>query len=388
MQDSRKKAVRFDRVSSKDQRDGFSLTAQKAAGEKYAKQHKLKVVKTWSVDESASKEADRKFFFQMIDYVKENDIQDIIFDKVDRACRGFNSAQVIEEVVEHNKVRFHFTRDHLVIDRDSPPQEKLRFYLGTILGKYYIDNLKTEIKKGLDARLERGYWNRKAPFGYKNTRVGPHKTAVLITEPETSEFVKEMFELYVTGNYSQGYFVKEIKSRFPHINTNGRLIETVLSNTIYHGIITERGKQYKGQHEPLISKKLFDDCQKIRSLRAKKQIVNQAQITAKPFMGFMKCGICDHAITGEVKKKPNGRIYIYYHCANKHCTAKRQNTSQKIIEEQIIQAFEPFKEFTYERCRAMIETIKDQLMDLSITPKRKPGNWLKNALKSRKTYPN
>lgn len=74
-------AVVFDRVSSRDQRDGFSLDAQKTLGEKYAAEKKLRIVKHWSVDESASKEDDRKHFFQMIEYIKANGIKDIIFDK-------------------------------------------------------------------------------------------------------------------------------------------------------------------------------------------------------------------------------------------------------------------------------------------------------------------
>jgi len=213
-------AVKFDRVSSKDQRDGFSLAAQKTAGDKYAKDNNLKIVKEWSVDESASKEDDRKYFFALIDYTKNHNIRDVIFDKVDRACRGFKSAVVIEDLVGNYDVRFHFTRDHLVIDKNSPPHEKLRFYLGTILGKYYIDNLKTEIRKGLDARLEAGYWNKKAPFGYQNIRVGPRKTATVIIDERTGPFIKEMFELYATGNYSQKYFVKQVKEKFPELNTN------------------------------------------------------------------------------------------------------------------------------------------------------------------------
>src|SRR5437016_398110 len=89
-------SVRFDRVSSEEQRDGFSLDAQESMGQKYAKERGLKYVKIWSVDESASKEDERKHFFAMIDFVKGKDVKDVVFDKIDRACRGFKSAVMIE----------------------------------------------------------------------------------------------------------------------------------------------------------------------------------------------------------------------------------------------------------------------------------------------------
>ncbi|MEK6631459.1 MAG: hypothetical protein AABY89_12065, partial [Acidobacteriota bacterium] len=90
--------------------------------------------------------------------------------------------------------------DHLIVDKDSPPQEKLRFYLGIILGKYYIDNLKSEINKGLDARRNAGYWNSKAPFGYINVRLPENNKAIVVQDEKTAPLVKEIFSLYATGN--------------------------------------------------------------------------------------------------------------------------------------------------------------------------------------------
>ena len=75
-------AVIFDRVSSRDQRDGFSLDAQRTLSEKYAAENELKVVRHWSVDESASKEDDRKHFFEMIEYIKKHHVPyNVLHDK-------------------------------------------------------------------------------------------------------------------------------------------------------------------------------------------------------------------------------------------------------------------------------------------------------------------
>ena len=118
-------AVDFWRVSSTDQRDGYSLGAQESKATEYKKTAGLKSVKSWAVSESASKEFDRKRFFEMISYVIEHGIKNVVFDKIDRACRGLRAAVLIEDLIESG-VRFHFVRDNLVVDKHSSPSEKLR----------------------------------------------------------------------------------------------------------------------------------------------------------------------------------------------------------------------------------------------------------------------
>lgn len=73
-------AIIFDRVSSSDQRDGFSLDAQRELANKYLAERNLTLVKAWSVDESAATHADRKHFFEMLEFVRSNKIKHVIFD--------------------------------------------------------------------------------------------------------------------------------------------------------------------------------------------------------------------------------------------------------------------------------------------------------------------
>lgn len=367
------RAVRFDRVSSEDQRDGFSLDAQKTLGEKYAKEHHLKLVREWSVNESASKENERKFFFEMIDFVKKNNIRDVVFDKVDRACRGLKSAVVIEELIDCHGVRFHFTREHLIIDKNSPSQEKLRFYLGTILGKYYIDNLKSEINKGLEARTQVGLWNSQAPFGYKNVRVGSNNKAIVLIDDVEAPIVKEVFELYSTGNYTYSMLVENIKSKLPEKNVTKRLVETILVNPFYYGQMKVKDKLIKGSHVALIDKKLFDSCQKIRGIRASNYRSQRKGTIVKPFMGFLNCGDCRHAITGESVLKANGKTYIYYRCANSKCPEYKKRVNQDDLFDQLSVAFTPFSRWTPKATQAFIENMHGRLKDLDLYTQKMSG---------------
>ena len=365
-----KPAIAFDRVSSDEQkRDGFSLEAQEKLSQRYAKDNHLLIIKRWSVSESASKENERSHFFEMIKYVKENKVYNVIFDKVDRACRGLKSAQMIEELVEKFGVCFHFTRENLVIDVNSASSDKLRFYLHVILAKYYIDNLRTEIKKGMDERLSLGFWNHKAPLGYKNVRPdGETKNdrgkATIEIESQNAPYVKEAFELYSTGNYGVRDLVKFFNERLPDRKIAKGCIENLISNPFYYGAMRSRGVILPGKHPPLISKDLWDSCQKIRGIRGQGAELNATLSITKPFMGLMHCGACNHSITGQVKLKASGKTYIYYHCANKNCSERRHYVPQGKIEVQLIQAFEPFKRATPAATAAFSAVLRESLGNL------------------------
>lgn len=92
-------------------------------------------------------------------------------------------------------------------------------------------------------------------------------------------------------------------------------IYRILRNSFYTGKFKYSGKWYKGKHQPIISKQLFEEV--------------QIQLTAAPkapacskefgFTRMIKCGACNTGITAEEKKKlvkQTGEIrrYIYYHC--------------------------------------------------------------------------
>ncbi len=376
-------AVKFDRVSSKDQRDGFSLDAQRTYGEGYVLENGLEIVKSWSVDESASKESDRRHFFAMLDYVRLHGIKNVVFDKIDRACRGFKSADLIEGLVKEG-VRFHFVRDRLVIDKDSPPQEKLRFYLGTMLGKHYIDNLKVEIDKGLQARTKVGLWNSIAPFGYKNARVGVSKRAVIQIDECEAPVAREIFELYQTGNYPLSSLVDLVHSKLPQKTVSKRLIETVLENPFYYGMMKVRGNLIKGAHEPIISKELFDRCQKIRGIRAAKHNSMRKDHVPKPFMGFLTCSACEHSITGELVQKKSGLKYIYYRCANAKCAEHKKRIKQEDLFEQLALAFAPLGKWTPKATQSFIKTMHGRLQDLDLYTQKMTGELATARLELKK----
>ena len=67
-----------------------------------------------------------------------------------------------------------------------------------------------------------------------------------------------------------------------------------------------KGKHYKGSHDPIVSKELFDRVQSTFATANRPRYTKHRHA----FAGLLTCGRCGCAITAEMKK---GR-YLYYHC--------------------------------------------------------------------------
>lgn len=148
-----------------------------------------------------------------------------------------------------------------------------------------------------------------------------------------------------------------------------KTIEVLIPNPFYYGARRKNGKTVmtgKEKHVPLITKELFDACQKIKAIRAKNCKKSLALEIQKPYMNLLQCGTCTHAVTGEAHKKASGKIYVYYHCANQACSQRRINVRQEAISEQLRLAFAPFAKLTPKAVNAFIEGIKGQLDQIQV----------------------
>ena len=106
-------------------------------------------------------------------------------------------------------------------------------------------------------------------------------------------------------------------------NKNGKQlskdqIKRVLINPFYYGHFKYLCELHEGKHEPIISKKLFDDVQATLTKRGRPQ---KGKTTPQVFCGLLSCGNCGLSVTAEhkVKHQKNGNVheYVYYRCTKK-----------------------------------------------------------------------
>jgi site-specific DNA recombinase len=128
--------------------------------------------------------------------------------------------------------------------------------------------------------------------------------------------VRRAFELYATGNYGLDSLGEELERMGLRNRQGGRVtrsgVSVMLNNPFYIGLIVHKmgGAVYKGVHEPLIGKHLFDRVQALLSGKTQKR-ANRNQFRNRR---MFRCAECGYSLIGELQKG-----HVYYRCHTKTC---------------------------------------------------------------------
>lgn len=98
----------------------------------------------------------------------------------------------------------------------------------------------------------------------------------------------------------------------------------ILKNPIYTGLMRIKGEIYEGKHEPIISKSLFDACQRVMLQRRKPK---GSKLKPYLFRGIFHCGECGCLITTETQK---GHDYL-------RCTKRKVRCGQRYVRAEAVQ---------------------------------------------------
>ena len=304
------------RVSSKEQAEkGNSLEAQLDYLRDYAKRKKLKIVKEFSWSESASKQGRIKFE-KALNFAKVNEIPHILFEKVDRLTRetGYKFLILISELMDKHNKYFHCVKDgEIVMHKDASSNVQFQFDIYVAVAKQFARRLSEETKKGLDVKVKHGFFPRPAPVGYLD-----NGRSEKVIDQEKAPLIKFAFEAYASGKYSLTSLRDELRLKELRNKKNNPItrhgLETILKNSFYYGYFEWKDKFVKGEHEPIITKELFDKVQSVFASRNKvgySHPSNQKTKLIFPFKGLLKCGYCGCSVSAEIKKEK----FVYYRCS-------------------------------------------------------------------------
>jgi site-specific DNA recombinase len=300
--------VIYTRVSSKDQADNnMSLETQMKACLKHAEKNNLIVKKTFGGTYESAKTDERPNFKQLLEYVRnsKNEISYILIYSYDRFSRtGLKSAQIIAELSEIGIDVISVTQP---VDTSSP-SGTLQQNILMIFNHFDNQLRRAKTIAGMKDKLERGDWTTKLTVGYSKDKNTGH-----IYVNNEGQLVKEGFELFV-----QGFTISQIVNLIgaKGLRLRKQRWNNILKNPFYCGMISHKlleGKVIKGNHEPLISKELF---QQVHETRTGGRRINsiKAGRNKHSLKGFVYCQRCGTPMTGYEQKG-----YEYYKCNKKAC---------------------------------------------------------------------
>jgi site-specific DNA recombinase len=199
-----------------------------------------------------------------------------------------------------------------------------------LLANDYRNKISDNVKRSVKKKLEEGTILGDSPLGYLNSKRGDKKKekVEVCIDPMRGDLVRKIFEEYASGMYSMSEICSMITEEGLRSKKGCKVsksqVEKMLKNPFYYGYMQYYGILYKHVHPVLISKELFDECQKVRTGRRKTKFKR----TEKSFFlkGFLKCHHCGCSYSPEIKKgkyvymrptKSKGDCSYCYHLSEK-----------------------------------------------------------------------
>lgn len=335
------KAVILVRVSSREQKEGYSIDAQLTRLRKYCEQKGLEVIKEFVIVESSTR-GEREKFYEMINFIKkQKETINLVCDKVDRLQRSFKEMPIIDELRRSSKLILHFFVEGQILDANSNSSQIMAYQMYIMMAESYTNSISDNVKRSFEKMRQEGKITGTAPIGYLNKNDGRGKTDIIL-DPDRAFLVKRIFEEYSTGLYS----LKEIRKKTIEWNLKNKTksntylsvsqIDKLLKNKFYYGVATYKGQDYKHIYPHIIDKDLFDKCDDVRNGHHR----NRSNTTKTDFIfkGMIKCKNCGCTVTPELKK---GK-YVYLRPNSKPgCTCKQINETVALKEvEKVLNSME------------------------------------------------
>jgi site-specific DNA recombinase len=311
-----KTGIIYTRVSSTEQVENTSLGSQERLCYEYAKREGINILKVFVEKGESAKTADRTEFIKAINFCskEKGKVGYFIVFKFDRFSRS---------VADHAATRVALNRVGTVVrsvseSTDESSAGKAMEGMISVFAEF-DNNVRTERSKaGMLEQLKKGMWVWQAPIGCYR----PRTASRLEKDPSAAPYILTIFEEYAKGGYSYESLAEHLAKRGFKTKTGKRpfpqLIEKIIKNPLYCGIMRVWGEDYLGNFEPLISEELFEQCQ--RGWR--KKTVVMGKVLANPEFPLRRVCVCPECKKSFTGSKSRGRkiSYPYYHHQKQGCS--------------------------------------------------------------------
>lgn len=315
------------RVSTEEQAlHGDSLEAQETALVEHANTHNMKIFKIYRDEGYSARKPvlKRPAMIELLEDVKADKIDMVIFTKLDRWFRNVNEYHKIQEILERNKV----TWKAILEDYDTSTADgRLKVNIMLSVAENEADRTSERIKFVFQSKINKKEViipAQNLPFGYKTEVIDGIKR--LVKDEETKEIAEYFFNIVLSTSIRNAIILTQ--ERY-NVRREPKGWYKMCQNEIYTG--TYRGVE--NYCEPYITRKQFDEINE----RGKKFRTAKNE-RAYLFTGLIHCPKCGRRMTAKFCVNRRGEEYYYYRCPNSvNKTCQTKNISEKNTEIYVLE---------------------------------------------------
>ncbi len=307
------------RVSGEEQKmHGLSLEAQQERLVKFAREKGWLIVGTYiDAAKTARKHLHKRTEFQkMIESVKRNEVDILLFCRLDRWFRSVADYYKIMEILQAHNCEW-LTTDEEYDTSTANGRLYINVKLSIAQNEADIDGERIDVV--FDSKIAHGtVVSGNCPFGY---RVNEEKRLEIL--PDEAAIVQDAFNRYET-TVSQRGTITYIREKYG-VNWCDATFRRMLHEKLYTGIYDRGGRFNENFCPAIISNEQFNQVQKLTSKNARFSPSGKVYI----FTSILTCNECGHKLIGY---RSGG--YCYYRC-NHHFHRKLCSHNHSVREDVI-----------------------------------------------------
>ena len=294
-----------------DDKQVMSIEAQLFELREFASRENLEIIEEFQESKSA-KSPGREVFGQMMLKIEKMAGVGILAWHPDRLARNsIDGGRIIYAVDTSKIISLRFPTFWF----EPTPQGLFMLQVAFGQSKYYSDNLKQNVERGMRQKLRRGEWLTKAPFGYVNNP----RTRNIEPDSVKAKVIVRAYEEYASGRHTLISLAEFLALHGMTTRAGTPLgkasVKRLLISRAYLGLTKHHDEYFPGSFAPILSPTLFEAVQKKLGERAHPGY--RRQVHDFPFVGLFRCGECGSMITAQYATGKLGGRYRYYRCTKK-----------------------------------------------------------------------
>lgn len=318
-----------------DEQQALSIDSQIKEMLEMAKAENMEIADIRRESHSAKDSGQRPVYNQLLADIRGGMFTGILCWAPDRLSRNAGDLGAVVDLMDQG--RLHEIRTHGQRFTNNPNEKFLLMILGS-QAKLENDHKGINVKRGLRAKCEKGWRPGRPPLGYLHDKYADKGQKKVTIDPKRAPIIKKVFEKMAYEQLScrkiHRWLIEEtnFKTRNDKKMTLS-MVQRLIAEPFYYGEFeypVGTDKWYKGGHEPIISKALYDKANE----QLKRKNINRSESKEFAFTKLIKCGNCGSGITAEekFKKLSDGSVrrYVYYGCSR----ARNQNCKGGYLREE------------------------------------------------------
>lgn len=326
------------RVSTAEQAmHGKSLAAQTEYLTRYAEGHNMVIIGVFADEGKTARKnfKDRKAIKKLLEHVKRDEVDVILFWKMDRWFRNVSDFYKVQDILDLHNTKWIATAEPNMNMETREGRLNLNIMLS--INQNETDTTSERIRFVNESSVSHGKVISGAqPYGFK-IAIGEDKIKKVVKDPDRENVTTDFFDYFLVHQSKRGTYLYLIEKYGPVITM--RQVDTMCTNTMYYG----RYRDNYNYCPAYITEEQYLKIQEINQRNIKVYINNNGTGEVYLFSGLMRCPVCGRKLsanrttknshTGKPLKNP----LRYYRCQN--WCYKKECTYSKIANESTIESY-------------------------------------------------